>query len=128
MLIADWKDKVICHLIIDGVLAIHFPIPYHKFYFASITSQTKNVTREFSFTNLKDFKIQISFDGTNFDANGSVQDAQYGHRQTALGNYNGKAFIVGCGGDPHWGCLVKTELLDLMSLTWSSAPDFPYGK
>ena len=41
-----------------------------------------------------------------------------------LGNYNNKAFTTGCwGGDD---CSVKTEILNMTTLTWSDTLDYPY--
>ena len=42
-----------------------------------------------------------------------------------LGNYRGNALTTGCD---HFGknCFNKTEILDMTTLEWSDAPDFPY--
>ena len=66
--------------------------------------------------------FNFSFDGNNF---GTVADANYHHGwPNGLGNYRGNAFVTGC--DNPGGCEKKTEILDLITLTWSDAPDYPY--
>ena len=76
----------------------------------------------------------ISFDGQIFQA---VASSKYSHDMTALANYRGKALATGCYsyyryvGQPELAklnCGIKTELMDMYSLEWSEAPDFPWGK
>ena len=40
-----------------------------------------------------------------------------------MANYQGKALTTGC-----WSgsCGLKTELMDMATLTWSAGPDYPY--
>ena len=67
----------------------------------------------------------FSFDGENFT---TLPDSQFSHMWTlGLGNYQGNAFTTGCD---HFGknCFNKTEILDMTTLEWSDAPDFPYSE
>ena len=41
-----------------------------------------------------------------------------------MGNYHGKALTTGCYGNQK--CGVKTELMDMNTLTWSAGPDYPF--
>ena len=41
-----------------------------------------------------------------------------------MANYKGKALTTGC--DAASTCGVKTELMDLGTMTWSSGPDYPF--
>ena len=71
----------------------------------------------------------ISFDGEIFEEAGS---SKYPHDMTKIANYKGKALTTGCSWshnkDNLWPCGVKTELMDMHSLEWSEAPEFPWGK
>ena len=50
--------------------------------------------------------------------------SKYSHRRTVgMGNYMGKALTTGCFGS---NCAVKTELMDMTTLTWSDGPDYPF--
>ena len=64
----------------------------------------------------------LRFDGEFYHSAGS---SRYSHRQTiGMANYLGKALTTGC-----WGngiCYVKTELMDMNTLSWSSGPDYPF--
>ena len=64
----------------------------------------------------------LSFDGQTYQSAGS---SQYSHRYTfGMANYRGKALTTGCwslDGD----CDLKTELMDMTTLTWSAGPDYP---
>ena len=44
-----------------------------------------------------------------------------------LGNYLGSAFTTGCEHNGK-GCSNKTEILDMATLEWSDAPDYPYAE
>ena len=68
-------------------------------------------------------KINFSFDGNNY---GTIGDSKYYHR-LSLGNYQGNAFITGCNKLFFMErCHKKTEILDMATLTWFDAPDFPF--
>ena len=43
-----------------------------------------------------------------------------------LGNYRGAAFTTSCGDLPKYNCRNKTEILDMTTMRWSDAPDYPY--
>ena len=63
-----------------------------------------------------------SFDGQSYQSAGS---SEYPHRYTyGMANYLGKALTTGC-----WSgsCALKTELMDMTTLTWSSGPDYPFA-
>ena len=42
-----------------------------------------------------------------------------------LGNYNGNAITTGCYDEKE--CYLKTEILDMTTMTWSDANDYPYS-
>ena len=42
-----------------------------------------------------------------------------------IANYRDKALTTGCD-DQNADCDVKTELMDMNTLTWSSGPDYPF--
>ena len=66
--------------------------------------------------------IFLSFDGKSYQAAGSSAES---HRYTyGMANYLGKALTTGCYSTLF--CSVKTELMDMKTLTWSSGPDFPF--
>ena len=61
------------------------------------------------------------FDGEFYQSAGT---SAYSHRYTyGLANYRGRALTTGCSGD---SCGVKTELMDMNTLTWSIGPDYPF--
>ena len=64
----------------------------------------------------------LRFDGKSYHSAGS---SLYSHRMTlSMANYVGKALTTGCEtGD----CLVKTELMNMETLTWSRGPEFPFA-
>ena len=63
----------------------------------------------------------FSFDGQSYQSAGS---SVYSHEFTlGMANYRGKALTTGCWGD---SCGVKTELMDMETLTWSAEPDYPF--
>ena len=65
----------------------------------------------------------LRFDGESYQ---SVSSTEYSHRYTfGMGNYHGKALVTGCHMDST--CYVKTELMDMNTLTWSSGPDYPFA-
>ena len=61
------------------------------------------------------------FDGESYQFAGS---SSYSHRFTlGMANYRGYALTTGCDGDL---CSVKTELMDMNTLSWSLRADYPY--
>ena len=69
----------------------------------------------------------LSFDGEFYQY---VASSEYSHIMAmGMANYLGKALITGCyeqGND--WLrsiCGLKTEIMDMGTLTWSSAKDYP---
>ena len=75
----------------------------------------------FQFFNIK-LKYNFSFDGEFFHSAGS---SKYSHRNTyGMANYKGKALTSGCGENSD--CSVKTELMNMDTLTWNDGPDFPF--
>ena len=63
----------------------------------------------------------LSFDGQSYQSAGS---SEYSHQITyGLANYRGKALTTGC-----WSnlCAVKTELMDMETLSWSAGPNYPF--
>ena len=73
------------------------------------------------FLNIK-MKSNLRFDGEFFHSAGS---SKYSHKYTlGLANYKGKALTSGCDEDS--ACYVKTELMDMNTLTWSDGPDYPF--
>ena len=67
-------------------------------------------------------KSNSSFDGEFFHSAGS---SKYSHKTTyGMANYKGKALTSGCSDNSV--CYVKTELMDMNTLTWSDGPDFPF--
>ena len=69
-------------------------------------------------------KFNFSFDGEFFHSAGS---SKYSHRYTlGMANYKGKALTTGC--NENTGCGVKTELMDMNTLTWSDGLDFPFSE
>ena len=64
----------------------------------------------------------FSFDGGSYKL---MEASRYSHYYTlGLGNYRNKAFTTGCALSPR--CSRKSEMLDLETLTWSDAPDYPF--
>ena len=64
-----------------------------------------------------------SFDGEFYQSAGS---SAYSHTYTyRIANYRGRALTTGCD-DQNADCDVKTELMDMSTLTWSSGPDYPF--
>jgi len=64
-----------------------------------------------------------SFDGKVYEPAGN---SSYSHGYTyGMANYKGKALTTGC--DKSSDCDVKTEMMDMNSLTWSVGPDYPFG-
>ena len=58
-----------------------------------------------------------------------IQESKYSHRQTrGLGNYKGKALTTGCSDSNDPECDVKTEILDMTTMTWFDADDYPYSE
>ena len=67
--------------------------------------------------------VFLSFDGTTYT---QLTDSTYSHRVTyGLGNYREEAAITtGCNDIA--ACSLKTEKLDIVTLTWSTVDDYPY--
>ena len=64
----------------------------------------------------------FSFDGESYQSAGS---SEYSHRLTyRMAKYLGKALTTGC--DDSSTCSVKTELMDMDTLTWNSGLDYPF--
>ena len=64
----------------------------------------------------------LSFDGQSYQSAGS---SEYSHDWTlGMANYRGRALTTGCsrGGS----CAVKTELMDMETLSWSAGPNYPF--
>ena len=62
------------------------------------------------------------FDGENYQ---KVVDSKYSHRSTwAIANYRGDALTTGCKSPDD--CNTKTEILDMTTMTWSDANDYPF--
>ena len=67
-------------------------------------------------------KSNFSFDGEIFRSAGS---SKFSHQRTlGLASYKGKALTSGCADNSV--CYVKTELMDMNTLTWSGGPDYPF--
>ena len=66
------------------------------------------------------------YDGENYTR---INNSKYSHRSTlGLGFLEGKAITTGCSRGS-WikdECDVKTEILDITTMTWSDADDYPY--
>lgn len=84
----------------------------------------KNASRKsFDPSLFMNHKFFSSFDG---DVYRSVGSSSYAHQYTyGLANYKGKAFTTGCFFSS--SCAVKTELMDMNTLTWSPGPDYPFA-
>ena len=65
------------------------------------------------------------FDGEFTQSAGS---SKYFHYLTyGMGNYMGQALTTGCySSSSSANCFVKTELMDMTTLTWSDGPDYPF--
>ena len=75
----------------------------------------------YQFVNIK-LKSKFSFDGEFFQSAGS---SKYSHQITlGMAKYKGKALTSGCSDNSD--CYVKTELMDMNTLSWSDGPDFPF--
>ena len=66
--------------------------------------------------------VVFRFDGEFYHAAGSSTYSRW--YTLGMANYLGKALTTGCGDNSE--CYVKTELMDMNILTWSSGPDFPF--
>ena len=94
-----------------------------KYFYALLSKKAGNATREyFSDSNLFISIVVLRFDGEFYHSAGS---STYSHQLThGMANYLGKALTTGCGDNS--GCGVKTELMDMNTLTWSSGADYPF--
>ena len=69
---------------------------------------------------------ELRFNGEDFV---EINESNHSHRRTQLGNYKGKAFVTGSATNINDARGLKTEILDMGSMTWSDAyPDFPYAR
>ena len=87
------------------------------------TTITNDATREY-FRIFDLFLIHfLSFDGEFYQPFGS---STYSHTETwRIANYRCKALTTGCD-DQNSDCDIKTELMDMNTLSWSSGPDYPF--
>ena len=74
------------------------------------------------------FNLFLSFNGESYQSAGS---SEYSHKRTyGMANYRGKALTTGCYSgcyiSCYGSCAVKTELMDMNTLTWSAGPDYPF--
>ena len=70
------------------------------------------------------FNLFFSFDGESYQSAGS---SVYSHQFTSnMANYLGKALTTGCYERDDGSCAVKTELMDMNTLSWSAGPDYPF--
>ena len=68
------------------------------------------------------FLSNLSFDGKHYTM---IAASKYSHAYSrGLADYRGQALTTGChrGGD----CNLKTELLDIRTMTWSEGKDYPF--
>jgi len=101
------------------VHATHSMDQIRKFFSASLKAILRDATREFIYETVS--LIFFRFDGESYQSAGS---SAYHHLFTnGLANYRKKALTTGCYGNPK--CGVKTELMDMNTLTWSIGPDYP---
>ena len=94
-----------------------------KSFFASIGKITDNATRKY-FCETLAFLLNLfqRFDGQSYQSAGL---SEYSHVYTnGVANYLGKALTTGCYDDTE--CGVKTELMDMNTLSWSAGPDYPF--
>ena len=67
------------------------------------------------------FNLFLSFNGESYQ---SARLSEYSHKGTyGMANYRGKALTTGCF---KGYCAVKTELMDMNTLSWSAGPDYPF--
>ena len=69
------------------------------------------------------YQFLFRFDGEFTQSAGSSKYSHYG--TLGMGNYMGKALTTGCRDGSN--CLIKTELMDMSTLTWSDGPDYPFA-
>ena len=123
LLDANWNVRSIWTLILKKVHATPSINLIKKSFFASIVRMIDSATREYFCEFLNDFiEFLLSFDGESYQSAGS---SEYSHRSTfGMANYLGKALTTGCRDDGY--CNVKTELMDMNTLTWSAGLDYPF--
>ena len=67
------------------------------------------------------------FDGQNYQ---QVGDSKFSHQLTyGIANFRGNALTTGCAtmnALVAQDCDVKTEILDMTTMTWSDADDYPF--
>ena len=119
-----------------------------KFFFVSVGMIQKSATRKYFEPQYKSnfLKKFFSYDGENYI---QIDESKYSHEYTSgLGNLEGRAVTTGCYPafyadyyyynytydnypDENYAtrdCSVKTEILDISTMTWSDADDYPYGR
>ena len=80
------------------------------------------VSVKYKISRLKIFNI--SFDGRLYQ---SVYLSSYSHDYAGLANYKNQALTTGCAGNIAKDCFVQSELLDMETLRWSYAPNYPFA-
>ena len=104
-----------------------------KFFFALdimnrilVVTCIKLAKRKCFWNALNSYIFYFRFDGQSYQSAGT---STYHHQNAGMANYLGKAITTGCwASNPSLGgnCRVKTELMDMDTLTWSGGPDYPY--
>ena len=71
----------------------------------------------------------FSYDGENYI---KIDESRYSHGSTfGLGNLGNRAITTGCYYYSSLSlseCNVKTEILDMATITWSDGIDYPFGR
>ena len=71
-------------------------------------------------------KYFFSYDGENYV---KIDESKYSHKHTlGLGNLEGRAVTTGCHSYNSAEFHVKTEILDMTTMTWSDRDDYPYAR
>ena len=101
-----------------------------KFFFALdimnrilVVTCIKLAKRKCFWNALNSYIFYFRFDGQSYQSAGS---SEYSHPHTyGIANYRGKALVTGSSG--YSAGSLKTELMDMHTLTWSSGyPDYPF--
>ena len=64
----------------------------------------------------------IRFDGEKFQ---EAELSSFEHYESKLANYREKGLVTGCSSDKI--CGIKTEIIDMTTLKWSSRPDYTFA-
>ena len=68
--------------------------------------------------------VFLSFDGEQFER---LDNSNYDHTYVfQLGIYQNQAFTTGCYYPSN--CYFKTEIMNMTTMTWSVADDYPYSQ